>query len=659
MTTHQRCPNHSLQGRLWRSWLWLLCLAWIMPAQAGEPLLLGKDFPYQVIADPAGTLQPEQAIQQLRNSTEWQQEGFARGYTRITYWLQFRLPANAFNAGNRWLETGPNFIDDIRLYLKPANEEANWQLLQAGDFHPKLNTNTDIQRLDYRGAVFSLPPPNPQQDYEVLVRLQTSSTMMYFVRLWQPEDFLRYSGNAIAFWSFYLGIALLSALLAIVLAVLLKTPLLWAASAFSSAYLLVASVQGFWIWLFPQALAWQHYSTSIFTMTTYAALMWLSSEILLLRQQLPRIHKIILGCSVITLLLLPLIFMDHYRTAVFIKTGLFLSATCLFFIALIRLLFTRPAPLKTFGASLLPTVCILGSLFSLLSVFGLIPFRSEIYVVWQYLIIANMLLVLVIAVYRIREKHLEQLEKQQLAHELQTEREASFHQRQFMGMVSHEFRTPLAIIAGTLENLCSLEEQPDSPRGSRYQKIQRATERLNQLTDNCLADARLAAGNLYLDEQPANLTDIIFSALTLLQVSQKHPFIFLLDHQEITGSPPPFYVQADAALLRIAISNILDNAVKYSASGRITTQLDTVQLQLTICDEGPGIPNELAGDIIFERYRRGNSKRPGAGLGLFVTRQIIEAHGGTIRCYNHPAKGACFVIRIPKTRCLSGDDHDS
>ena len=108
-------------------------------------------------------------------------------------------------------------------------------------------------------------------------------------------------------------------------------------------------------------------------------------------------------------------------------------AALLFFGAVIRLALTQPGPLRTLGASLLPTVCILGSLFSLLSVFGLIPFRSEIYVVWQYLIIANMLFVLVVAVYRIREKQLEQFEKQQLARELETERAASFNQRQFIG----------------------------------------------------------------------------------------------------------------------------------------------------------------------------------------------------------------------------------
>lgn len=653
MTPVPHCRPHTLLF-----WVWLLCTVWLLPAQAGQPLLLGQDFPYKVIADPAGSLQPAQALQQLKATTGWQQEGFSRSYTRITYWLQFRLPATAFNGNSRWLETGPNFIDDIRLYLKPANSQTGWQLLQAGDFHPTLDATTGIPRLDYRGAVFSLPATTQQQDYDVLVRLQSSSTMMFFIRLWQPEDFLHYSGKATAFWSFYTGIALLSALLALVMAMVLKTPLLWAATAFSSAYLLVVSVQGFWTWLFPQALAWQHYSTSIFTLTTYASLMWLSSEILLLRQRMPVVHKILVGCSLLTLLLVPLIFVDHYRTAIFIKTTLFMVAALLFFGAVIRLALTQPGPLRTLGASLLPTVCILGSLFSLLSVFGLIPFRSEIYVVWQYLIIANMLFVLVVAVYRIREKQLEQFEKQQLARELETERAASFNQRQFIGMVSHEFRTPLAIIAGALENLSHLEEQPDSPRAIRYQKIQRATERLNQLTDNCLADARLAADNLYLDEQPVNLTELLFSALALLQVSQRHPFLFVLNKQEITGSPPPFFINADAALLRIALSNILDNAVKYSESGRITAHLDTEQLQLTIFDEGPGIPAELAGDVIFERYRRGNSKRPGAGLGLFVTRQIINAHGGSIRCDNHPAKGACFIIRLPAIRRLQDNEHE-
>src|SRR5690606_15959240 len=214
---------------------------------------------------------PAQALQQLQATSGWQQEGFSRSYTRITYWLQFRLPATAFNGNSRWLETGPNFIDDIRLYLKPANSQTGWQLLQAGDFHPTLDATTGIPRLDYRGAVFSLPATTQQQDYDVLVRLQSSSTMMFFIRLWQPEDFLHYSGKATAFWSFYTGIALLSALLALVMAMVLKTPLLWAATAFSSAYLLVVSVQGFWTWLFPQALAWQHYSTSISTLTTYSS----------------------------------------------------------------------------------------------------------------------------------------------------------------------------------------------------------------------------------------------------------------------------------------------------------------------------------------------------------------------------------------------------
>src|SRR5690606_19831252 len=129
-----------------------------------------------------------------------------------------------------------------------------------------------------------------------------------------------------------------------------------------------------------------------------------------------------------------------------------------------------------------------------------------------------------IAVYRIREKKLEEFEKHQLASELKAERDASFQQSQSMGMVSHEFRTPLAVISGSLENLMHLE--PDNrDRMPRYHKIQRATERLVQLTDNCLADARLSANALYLDPQPANLFDMIQSAAALVQLSDEHQLI--------------------------------------------------------------------------------------------------------------------------------------
>ena len=207
--THQRCRPQPPRCRLWRSWLWLLCMAWIMPAQAVEPLVTGpKDFPIKgYCRSDRYTCNPAQAIQQLRNQPpEWQQEGFSRSYTRITLLAcSFVCLPTAFNGNSRWLGNRARILlMTFRLYLKPANSQTRLAITAGlAIFTPNPGTPLPgIPRLDYRGAVFSLPATTQQQDYDVLVRLQSSSTMMFFIRLWQPEDFLRYSGKATAFWSF-------------------------------------------------------------------------------------------------------------------------------------------------------------------------------------------------------------------------------------------------------------------------------------------------------------------------------------------------------------------------------------------------------------------------------------------------------------------------
>jgi signal transduction histidine kinase len=90
---------------------------------------------------------------------------------------------------------------------------------------------------------------------------------------------------------------------------------------------------------------------------------------------------------------------------------------------------------------------------ALFSIHGVIPFHNTIYSTWQYALIVHIVTVLIIAVLRVRAENRRLVQKQQLTRELQIEREASFHQRQFMGMVAHEFRTPLSVIQAALENL--------------------------------------------------------------------------------------------------------------------------------------------------------------------------------------------------------------
>ncbi|MGO4998167.1 ATP-binding protein [Oceanisphaera sp. W20_SRM_FM3] len=606
------------------------------------PLILGQDIAYKVLVDDNGELLPEQAAQTLHSLPAHQLGTFSRGYIRKTFWLGFELSKADFGQQERWLELGPNFIDDIKVFYRPLGTTQSWETKHTGDL---LQSRSD---LDYRNPVFVLPPPSTA-GYEMMIRVQTTSTVLLQASFWAPREFLNTATRSTHFWSFYFGLAAISSLLALVLALVLKSRLLWAATAFSSTYLLVASIQGYLNWLLPDwGLPLQHYLTGALTLTSYALLLWLCTETINLKKNQPWLHNILQASCVLILSLVLLLPFGLYPVAVKIQTLVYLVAATLFIGGVFYLWQKNRFHLPILIASASPLTCILASLFGLFSVLGWIPFRSEIYLVWQYALIVNMLFVMALAIFRVREKRLEDLEKKQLAHELQTEREASFHQRQFIGMVSHEFRTPLAVITGSLTNLYHLETAAEPSRLSRYDKIQRATERMIQLTDNCLADARLSADSLYLDLDPINLLELLHSMLPLFEISEPHQLTFTAQDHTASGEPAHYGLIADATLLRIALSNVIDNALKYAPCGTIHVDCSqqAEKVIITVCDQGPGIGN-LTGTEIFDRYRQGAQAAQGAGLGLYVARQIIQAHHGELSLASSSAQGSCFKFILP------------
>src|SRR5690606_6058028 len=148
-----------------------------------------------------------------------------------------------------------------------------------------------------------------------------------------------------------------------------------------------------------------------------------------------------------------LIPLNQYATAIKIKTLLLFFTYALFFYAAAYLWIKGRFPVATLAMAAIPSFLMVASLFSLLSILGWVPFYPELYVLWQYAVVVNMLMVLAISILRLQKRRLKEFEQQKLANELEAEREASFNQRQFIGTVSHEFRTPLAIISAALENL--------------------------------------------------------------------------------------------------------------------------------------------------------------------------------------------------------------
>lgn len=232
------------------------------------------------------------------------------------------------------------------------------------------------------------------------------------------------------------------------------------------------------------------------------------------------------------------------------------------------------------------------------------------------------------------------------------ERAARDAQRQFLAMISHEFRTPLAVISTAVQYL-QRKAEADPASEPRLSRIRRAVGHMNGMIDACLLDDRIEGAGLLLRTSlfdPAVLVRRIADAAQA--GAPQHVFSLTVTGEALAAA-------GDEQLLGMALSNLMENAVKYSPPGSIvevTLKRSGNDVAVAVADRGQGIPAEEAGRIFEKYYRCGNVGRvPGAGLGLYLTRHIVTAHGGTAGVRNRPDGGAVFTIRLPLQSVTDGD----
>lgn len=218
--------------------------------------------------------------------------------------------------------------------------------------------------------------------------------------------------------------------------------------------------------------------------------------------------------------------------------------------------------------------------------------------------------------------------------------------KDFVANASHELRTPITIIKGFAETLQDLPELPRDMVVDITEKIVRNCQRMDTLVKNLLTLADL-------ENIPASRfqpCDLISLAETCREVAGAiHPTAQIMNEK----GKEALFVAADPAILELAITNILDNAVKYSnPPAKITIRLEQEmdEAVISIRDQGIGIsPADL--EHIFERFYTADKARSrrlgGAGLGLSIVRTIIENHHGTIGVQSELGKGTTFTIRLP------------
>ncbi len=230
------------------------------------------------------------------------------------------------------------------------------------------------------------------------------------------------------------------------------------------------------------------------------------------------------------------------------------------------------------------------------------------------------------------------------------ENEAESRERlrvEFVSAVSHDLKNPLAVIQSIAELLLDGNAGPLGDDQAQFvRRIYVSAGHVIALSHNLLSAARIDADALTLLRSPESLERVAETAITFARSAgdlKKTTLRFSCE----PGLPP---VNLDTVQMERAISNILDNAIKYTPSGghvEAAIRQSGNELVLTVRDDGPGIsPQDLP--TLFEKYhRRARRSREGTGFGLFIVKAIVEGHGGQVTADSTPGHGTTITIRLP------------
>jgi two-component system sensor histidine kinase KdpD len=250
------------------------------------------------------------------------------------------------------------------------------------------------------------------------------------------------------------------------------------------------------------------------------------------------------------------------------------------------------------------------------------------------------------------------LARVELARELESERiekEQELLRSALLSSVSHDLKSPLAAMIGATTSLIELGEVlDDAQKRELLESIMDESQRLDSYIQNLLDMTRLGHGELSLNRDWVSLDDIL--NVVLKRIHNQHP------HAEIRisrGRDMPLF-SVHAALIEQALFNILDNAIKFSPDNsgvdvNTATAASGNGIIIEISDQGPGIPDDEK-ELIFDMFhtlRDGDRHSTGTGLGLTISRGIINAHGGEISVQDDATgKGSTFKIYLPVSGSL-------
>jgi signal transduction histidine kinase len=628
--------------------LWGLCLTFLLAAAAGAapstpPALQVTDGtrwsmgPYTAYwRDPTGTASVEEVARKPLTDFTPLKDSLSLGFTRDAVWLRFTLVVpDPSMSGDWWLELNQTIMEDARLFAPTPDG----RYVQARITPPEADS--PVRRLPHLNPLFELHPAQAGA-HTYFLRLSTSTSMGASLTLWEPGALMPVNALRSFAWGWVFGAYLLMVLFYFAFWLWTREPIHLSYTCYVAVNFLAALFTGNWPVQLAPDIPMSVWITLLGLWISLSALVgvWFTISYLRLGEHWPRLTRVwvalIAGVSLIGV---AGVLAGRYQQVIPI-VQLTSVITIVISLVLTLALARRGHP----GARLFLfafSFFYIGVTWRYLRNFGLLEpsfWNDNSYQIGALIHMLVMSVGIFAGYNRIRR------EKQSAEARAITEARLRTEQRDFVSMVSHELRNPLSIIGASADNLLQDPSLSDKAR-QRVDKIIKSGERMNELMDNYLSKERMLLESQRLQVGPVDLAALCRQVRDDLDES-------LAARVAIQTSRAQVPAQCDAGLFRIAIQNLVNNALRHSPPGEhvvIALESRARSAEIRVRDWGSGIPDDEI-DHIFTRFYRGRGAldQPGAGLGLYLVRTIVERHGGWVRVQNQPGGGCEFRLQLPQ-----------
>lgn len=556
---------------------------------------------------------------------------FSAGYTRKVHWLRVTLERGA-PVPPRWLlQIGPGYLDDVRLYTPAAGTANGFRERASGDRLPFA-----AREVAHRLFVFPIDLPDDAAPYTIYVRLRTTSTSMAHLSFYEPDAFVE------SVQTEYLGLGMRLGCLGLML---LYSLACWRFLRERYLLLFVCLVVSIGIALlgtsglaeqiaFPEHPQWANLFAPVGLCLFSFFVLWFFLDFFKAWRPYPWFSRLCIVTMALAALAVPGVVFDYYVEIAPVLMVFLL--TCLPFYLVVG---WRSIGRDIIGGRWVALAhawyCVIIGI-NLLAVLGIAPGYAWIYD-WQF----NTLIyfIFLISGVSMRVCETERLRDQAVASSIAAEMKAEVadarreEKGKFLSLMAHELKTPLATIDAAVQALGYAHSPADPAISRRHQRIRDAVARLNTLLEDSLNVVRnetdksnpMAGRELIVMTELSGMLGTAYSA---------HLARLRFDFEPIDDG------YGNAMLLRLALGNLLDNALKYGkAGGAIVasacrrTYLGYPGVAFEVSNAFTGTADEDC-EAWFGKYWRGKNSagKEGLGLGLYLVRSIAEAHGGVAHC---------------------------